>query len=161
MLWIISDTHFGHKKIAELSGRPDNWHNLLLHNWNSMIKEKDKVLHLGDFAFMTSLAEQRLVKSLNGYITLIRGNHDSRTKTYYSKLGIEVFDNPVVDDTHDLIFSHEPIKTNPTGLFNVHGHIHEKESEFKWGLNVSVERVNYRPITIYELLDLVKEKRDA
>ena len=159
MLWIISDTHFGHKKIAELAGRPHNWSRLLIHNWNSKIRKEDKVLHLGDFNFLTSEEEKKMIASLHGHITLIRGNHDSRTKTYYNNLGIELLEGPIVDDTHDIIFSHEPIKTEPKGLFYVHGHTHEKDEEFPWGLNVSVERMNYMPITIYELLDKIRERK--
>ena len=50
-----------------------------------------------------------------------------------------------------LIFSHNPLKKEdiPKGFINVHGHIHEKESQH--GFNASVEKMNYEPIELEEL----------
>ena len=49
-VFLISDTHFNHKKIGEYCDRPDSWQKLIIDNWNSVVKKDDIVLHLGDFA---------------------------------------------------------------------------------------------------------------
>ncbi|MBI3334471.1 hypothetical protein HYZ97_03205 [Candidatus Pacearchaeota archaeon] len=45
-------------------------------------------------------------------------------------------------------------KSIPKDFVNAHGHIHEKESHS--GINVSVERTNYEPISLDELREKVK-----
>lgn len=48
----------------------------LIKNWNAVVKPKDTVWHLGDFAFMQFDAFKRVLQQLNGSINFIRGNHD-------------------------------------------------------------------------------------
>ena len=50
-VYLISDTHFYHNKIGKYCGRPDNWFDLIINNWNRTVKNSDIVLHLGDFSF--------------------------------------------------------------------------------------------------------------
>lgn len=97
--WIISDTHFGHDNVLQFEPcrlesmkekgfRDQNeW---LIHNWNSVVKENDLVLHLGDFLFMKKGLSNAtggqtfiqvfasIVERLNGRIVMIVGNHDYR-----------------------------------------------------------------------------------
>jgi calcineurin-like phosphoesterase family protein len=90
--FIISDTHFGHKRILDFEPvrlqqmkkdgfneqDHDEW---VISQWNSVIQPTDVVLHLGDFAFKNLDIQQRL----NGRKILILGNHDRvGTQTYPS-----------------------------------------------------------------------------
>jgi len=80
--FVISDHHFGHKNInkfepirlemAEKLGYVDT-EKMMIDLWNSVVKPKDTVLYLGDFAF--SGVEKNL-KKLNGEVVFIYGNHD-------------------------------------------------------------------------------------
>lgn len=64
---------------------------MILEMWNSVVGEKDSVLHLGDFAFRN--IEHR-TKQLNGRKILLRGNHDRKTAGHYVKCGWkEVIEN--------------------------------------------------------------------
>ena len=84
MEFVISDTHFGHKRIIELQNRPfrdvDEMDAALVGKWNSTVGPSDIVYHLGDFAFggKERVAEYR--RALNGRIVIVRGNHDYDTK---------------------------------------------------------------------------------
>ena len=81
--WVTSDTHFGHRRISELAGRPfdtseSTYHmdSTLVANHNRVVDEDDIVLHLGDLAmgnFDTSLG---FAAQLNGRKFLVAGNHD-------------------------------------------------------------------------------------
>jgi len=71
--WIISDTHFGHKNILSFEScrltqmridgydadEHDKW---LVDKWNSIIKEDDTVLHLGDLAFKSGFDKPELLE---------------------------------------------------------------------------------------------------
>lgn len=83
--FFTADTHFGHKGVLEMSGRPfadiEEHNELLIQSWNAVVGPRDEVWHLGDFA-MGAKAEQcqAIFRRLRGRKILVRGNHD-RTKT--------------------------------------------------------------------------------
>ena len=80
--WIVSDTHFYHFNINKYESSrleamskagfndPDDF---LIHQWNSIVKPDDLVLHLGDFSTKKGF---EVIQNLNGRIILILGNHD-------------------------------------------------------------------------------------
>jgi len=97
---IISDTHFGHTNMllyepfrmqkARMEGYED-FDEFLIDWLNDYIKKDDEVLHLGDVAFKNNY---KLVKKLNGKITLIKGNHDKQAHIdYYKSIGWRVIEN--------------------------------------------------------------------
>ena len=50
--WITSDTHFGHDKLIDIAGRPENFEELIFKRHHIQdIKEEDVVIHLGDVSF--------------------------------------------------------------------------------------------------------------
>lgn len=82
MIWFTSDTHFGHARIIELSGRPfkdvSHMNEMLVHNWNSVVVPDDRVFHLGDVALGPIMDSLKYISRLNGEIVLLDGNHDRR-----------------------------------------------------------------------------------
>lgn len=50
-VWLISDNHFNHQKIIEYCNRPfktvEQMNEEMIKKWNSMVKEDDKIYHLG------------------------------------------------------------------------------------------------------------------
>ena len=164
MVYFISDTHFNHKNIIKYCNRPyksvEEMNKVLIENWNRVVKDDDVIYHLGDFALYD---EEELFKRLNGNIILIRGNHDRKSASYYEKIGFKVLKNaPIKLDEYKLILSHKPISDNkiPEGYINIHGHIHDKnindgypkeEYSLSKHFNVSVEVINYKPISIEEI----------
>jgi calcineurin-like phosphoesterase family protein len=53
-LFLISDTHFGHKNILKFADRPfeslEHMHAIMIQRWNEVVPPDATVLHLGDFA---------------------------------------------------------------------------------------------------------------
>lgn len=183
--WVISDTHFGHSNIIKFTykgtDRPfrggfirrkeDNglekvkFRDIKHHDehivemWNSLIKPWDKVYHLGDFGDIS------YAKRLNGKIRLILGNHDDQMDKQEM---VDSFDKILVsrrfktDFGVPTIFSHFPLHPGNNGnesrLFNVHGHIHEKEIDDPWYLNVCVEQTNMQPLDWDTLAKLIKQR---
>ena len=128
--WFTSDTHFGHKNILEYEkdARPfdtiEAMNEKIIENWNSVVKPKDIIYHLGDFAF--GKHNILLAKRLNGKKRLVMGNHD----TYPSSLYLEYFDKLYGCVFWErCILSHMPVHPNGLGsrwMLNIHGHLHSK-----------------------------------
>lgn len=160
MIYFIADTHFGHTNIIKYCNRPfEDSHEMGQHiigNWNATVKDEDIVYHLGDFCFKYDRPRTtELVQQLNGHKILIMGNHDNRhTVTKWKEMGFEeAYKEPLVlNDT--FVLSHWPV-IDPD-LFNIHGHIHnyQREEFFKQtAMCVSVEMINYTPISLKEVME--------
>jgi len=155
-IFIISDTHFHHENIIKYSSRPfksvEEMDKEIIRRWNNKVGKEDIVIHLGDFALGSEKEAKELKDSLNGTIFLLKGNHDHKM---LRKAGFIIIKGTF--EIGNIIFSHNPLKKEdiPKGFINVHGHIHEKESLH--GFNVSVEKMNYEPIELEELMKLIKK----
>ncbi len=166
MIYFISDTHFNHSNIIKYCNRPfkdiNEMNNILINNWNDIVKKDDVVYHLGDFGFLNDYELKQILSVLNGQIYLLRGNHDENNIKYYENLGIKVIKNMYVLDDYKVILSHRPIPNTSIkdGYINIHGHIHNKKlnDEYDKNLysnknhfNVSVDNINFKPISIKEI----------
>ena len=156
MIWLIADTHFGHERVIEYENRPFadvhemDW--ILMENWNHTVSDGDDVWHLGDFGLCPKPRIREIVPKLKGHKHIVLGNHDRRTGNiaFWNSLGFETvipFIQPQMHSVYKgIYFSHVPIKE--CGQFNIHGHIHGRDS----GLDpsryqcVSVECTEYKPI---------------
>lgn len=154
--WFIADTHFGHENIITYCGRPfknaAEMDEVIITNWNTVVKPEDTVFHLGDFAFASKEEIAAYRSALNGRIVLIMGNHDrQRTVTFWERLGVyEVCKKPILYD-YPYLLSHEPVESAP--LINIHGHTHGNDHRGKsTGICVSCEVVGYTPRKLKEVV---------
>jgi len=153
----ISDTHFNHKNVIELTSRSkyfqpkdvDSMEKEIIKRWNSVVAKDDIVYLLGDFAFGSKDLVSRLVSQLNGKIRLLLGNHDKRKKPHwYDGLGFDaVYAFPIVIEDW-FILSHEPIKylTQKMPYINIHGHTHDEEYTNLQRVNVCWEVLDGYPV---------------
>ncbi len=153
-IFIISDTHFGHKRICEYEpiNRPfatiEEHDEELVYRWNNTVKKNDTIWHLGDVLFSENSFDT--LKRLNGIKKLVMGNHDNypieRYKEHFSHICGSV-------RLRECIFTHIPVHPGQFGRFkaNVHGHMHSVMMEDVRYINVSVECQNLAPM----LLDTV------
>ena len=155
---LISDTHFFHGNVISYCNRPfqsaDEMNHVLITNWNNTVSPNDTVYFLGDFAFCNKKKSLELFHQLNGNIIVVKGNHD-RGELFWSEAGVKDY------HTQPLIFekfyklSHYPLEKHELMPFiNIHGHIHNKRMKDTNYFNVSVECINYKPISF----DEIKEK---
>lgn len=166
--FIISDFHFGHKNIVKYENRPDNYAEIIVHNWNQVVKKEDKVLFLGDLALTSKEDAFRWCSQLQGEKYMLLGNHDSGSDTWYKDLGFMVVPSiyKVFKDKYEkyftVLFTHEPVRDLPHGWYNIHGHIHSKNpQEYKLTprhYNACVEVLNYTPKKLYAILDEVRSR---
>lgn len=167
--WFISDTHFFHAnilKFVDAAGnkiRPftslEEMHEILIENWNSVVKDNDYVYHLGDVTFRYDGAFNALMHRLKGKKRLIIGNHD---KIWNPALinNFEKADLWKGFKEYNFTASHFPMEREALrdGAYSVHGHIHQNKSPKSHQFNVSVEAINYTPINIDEIGAWIKRQ---
>lgn len=164
MIYFIADLHFDDENIIAYENRPFDhileMNENLIHNWNSVVSKDDEVYVLGDF-----VAEGRnlvfFLENLNGRKYLVKGNHDAKSNSYYRRAGFyEVYDKPII--LNDFwILSHEPLYMNTNMPYaNIFGHIHNSPLYKDYSSHhfcVTVERINYTPISFDEIKKKVME----
>lgn len=178
-VWVISDTHFNHKNILNFKddegnlNRPgfndlSHMNEVLIHNWNSVVKPQDKVYHLGDVLF------GRKVEWMNnhwwrlqGKKRLIIGNHDDvRFLSGKDDKGNKFFEKVMLwreIPGLDMVMSHVPLhmegKSNHDKChYNVHGHTHNHGAPSDKHICVCVELINYTPVHIDTLAAEIKKR---
>lgn len=163
--YVIADLHFGDKNIIYFENRPFKdiveMHETMIQRWNYQVTEDDHVFVLGDF-FDNSMTDNEIVKilkELRGRITLIRGNHDTdNVIRVLRENNVEVIDYPIIYDDF-FILSHYPMYvSNQMPYANVFGHIHNNpmyKTVSTRSYCVSAERVNYTPITMSIVKELI------
>ena len=166
-IWVISDTHFGHEGILKFKDDKDNvvrdftcvadMDELMIQNWNKVVKQGDLIYHLGDVFFGPKENFQKMWPRLKGSKRLIVGNHDDIK--YLSSGGF--FQKVMMWrcwKEFNMIMSHVPIHmSEERSSYNVHGHIHQNNSPTKDHYNVCVEKQNYCPIHIEDLAERMKK----
>ena len=159
--FFTSDTHFGHKNILTLGdGRPFNdisHHNeMIVHNWNALVRPDDTVYHLGDVALGPIEDSLQYIGRLNGRKILVVGNHDrmfppmaknkeekiAEWTERYKRAGFdEVYTNHRIilggyhfnlshfpyDGDHTREERYKEYRTEDWGLPLIHGHTHGTE----------------------------------
>lgn len=162
-VFVIGDTHFGHKKVTEF--RP--WLTVFEHDralverWNAVVKKYDTVWHLGD-VFFGGRERGDILASLNGYKNLVLGNHDQYPLEVYRRY----FHNIVgAVELKGCILTHIPVHQSqfPRYDFNVHGHTHHTVLADPRYIGVSAELTNYYPMELRLLInihrDLIEHQR--
>ncbi len=161
-LWLISDTHFGHRNIIKFQQRPESHEVIMLSEWIDLVGDQDQILHLGD-VFMGPSGNQKrwasVISRLPGEKFLIKGNHDEAAQKVYRDAGFEVV-KPFV--WKGIAFTHYPVTElhpAPPGddyQVNIHGHTHGNAfrpidghliGDVKY-INLSVEVHNLKPVRL-------------
>jgi len=162
--FVISDLHLGHDLLcSEIAGdgkRPfdssEEMNEQLIENWNRAVRDGDKVYVLGDVAIKKKFIP--LMNRMKGTKRLVLGNHDifdikKDYLPYFKRVcAYKVWDN--------MIFSHIPIHRDSLKnrwRLNVHGHLHMNKVEDSRYFNACVEQIDYTPLDIQVLTDLIKE----
>lgn len=163
-IWFTSDTHFNQQRTLEMSKRPfkdvKEMNNVLVSNWNKIIKPEDIVYHLGDFG------DYRMREFLNGKIVLVKGNYErSGYKEEYEKYA-HLFDE-VHENIHTIILNHnnhnyfitmthEPSKIRDIPIdeerINLFGHVHKLCMIKAYGINVGMDCHNFKPLSLEDVI---------
>lgn len=150
--WLTSDHHFGHAGVTKFlrdDGTPLRpWDDVtemnvaLIERWNSVVSHEDKVYHLGDFCLNPKA--KWIQHKLNGTKVLIKGNHDTMKLSEYDGFA----DIRAYHKLDNVLLAHIPVHESQKGRYRAqaHGHLHYRELDDPWYINVSVELWDYTPV---------------
>ena len=155
-IFLITDTHFYHDKMVPYCGRPENFTELIGTQLQLLCDNPDDVLiHLGDVCVgHDEEAHRNFIEPLLCKKWLIRGNHDSKSNTWYLSHGWDWVGYKFQDKLFgkNILFSHTPehyanIESSLWGAgnfdLNIHGHFHNtlhRLLEGKWATPDEEER---------------------
>ena len=154
--FLIGDTHFGHRKILdfEAAHRPfpsiEQHDEALVERWNSVVRKRDTVWHLGDVLFGRHSFKH--LARLNGTKKLVMGNHDC----YPSAAYLEHFNRIVgAAEVAGCILTHIPVHDSQFRRYkaNIHGHLHSRKLDDPRYICVSAEHNNLTPVSLDVVID--------
>ncbi len=181
-VFFTSDLHFGHENVLRFDNRPfssvEEMDAELVRRWNTKVGKGDLVYVLGDLIWKSRNGDaHNLIKSLNGQIILIKGNHDRFLHNAQAKAalaGIKDYDDICVTledgSVRRCILSHYFIpfyNGHRYQAIHLHGHSHftdEADLELKMAkelneigfkseiYNVGCMYWDYAPVTLDEIL---------
>lgn len=181
-VFFTSDLHFGHENVLRFDNRPfasvEEMDAELVRRWNAKVGKGDLVYVLGDLIWKSRNGDaHNLIRSLNGQIILIKGNHDRflhNAQARASLAGIKDYDDICVTledgSVRRCILSHYFIpfyNGHRHQAIHLHGHSHftdEADLELKMAkelnesgfkneiYNVGCMYWDYAPVTLDEIL---------
>ncbi len=181
-IFFTGDLHFGHENVIAFDNRPfatvEEMDAELIRRWNNKVGKGDLVYVLGDFIWKTRNDDApSLVKSLNGQIILIKGNHDRflhNAKAKDALAGLKDYDDICVELENGtkkrVILSHYFIPMyngHRHQAIHLHAHSHfsdEADYEVDFADKLNAEGIrneiynvgcmywNYEPVTLDEII---------
>lgn len=164
----ISDTHFGHDRLSEITWRPVDFTERIL---TALSKEEgDLLIHCGDFCIGNDLIwGESFHKATRGFAckVLVRGNHDKKSDAWYTTIsGFQVVCDQLVA-THfgkRIAYTHKPIDRYE-GIagaeMNIHGHLHGNNHRPEYAAllvpgfhyDLAPEKNDYKPVNVASIIN--------
>ena len=181
-VFFTSDMHIFHKNCIYFDNRPfktvEEMNKELIERWNKKVSPEDVVYVLGDMIWKSGNDKaEEIIKSLNGKIVLIKGNHDMFIKNEKVRNlfeDVKDYDDICVtlkDGTQKrCILSHffmSFYNAHHYGAIHLHGHSHvsdEAWEELRFAAELNEKGIkneiynvgcmywNYEPVTLDEIL---------
>lgn len=163
---VTSDTWFGRSSILEIANRKfsnlNNMNSELIKKWNSVVKSRDIVFHLGNFAWDPITCEN-VLKKLNGVIIFMKSCNDvallEQNNVYISAESILLLKK------FDVVLCHYPLKNWPgkeSGTIHFHGHeVYSNDTVLTKGcniVNVCTDFWDYKPVKFSDIKLIIDYK---
>jgi calcineurin-like phosphoesterase family protein len=166
-IFFCSDHHFYHQNILTFKrddGTPlrefqdvNHMNEIMVQRHNERVRPNDKVYFLGDVTMSRNASGLEILGRMNGEKVLIKGNHDLCKPQQYLQYFKDIRGSHQFDG---MILTHIPIHPDSLARWglNVHGHLHYQVVRLPLSqipdrryYNVSMERINYTPVSLEEV----------
>ena len=165
-VFFTADEHYGHGQVIAYCQRPfaslEEMDEALIERHNALVKKKDLVYHLGDFAFRYHAP---YLNRLHGRHVLILGNHDASRKKHVGTAWEAV--EPVLllkISGRQIWLSHYAHRVWPSshhGAWHLYGHSHGNLEPFGKSLDVGVDSHGFRPWSLEEIEEVLAAREIA
>ena len=178
MIYFTSDTHFCHNKpfLYEPRGFKsiEEHDETIVKNWNSIVKPEDEVYHLGDVMLIDNEKGIKYLKSLNGKIHLILGNHCTNTrielyKTCPNIVSIDYAKELKIGKYFFWLCHYPTITANydddkpwAKHLIDIYGHTHQQSKFYNdnpYMYCVCLDAHNNYPVSLEQILADIQNKK--
>lgn len=160
-VWFTSDTHYFHKLAVQFRGMGsvEEMNQLLISNWNSVIKPNDMVFHLGDVSFGSNAETENVLDKLLGLITLVRGNHDRGLSAKAKARFVNIVDMHEIDVEEGgqktrMVLCHYAMRVwnkHHYGSWQLHGHSHGNLPPIGRQMDVGVDTNEFKPYSFEQI----------
>lgn len=166
-IFFCSDHHFYHQNILTFKrddGTPlrefqdvNHMNEIMVQRHNERVRTNDKVYFLGDVTMSRNARGLEILGRMNGEKVLIKGNHDLCKPQQYLQYFKDIRGSHQFDG---MVLTHIPIHPDSLARWglNVHGHLHYQVVRLPLSqipdrryYNVSMERINYTPVSLEEV----------
>lgn len=156
MYFFTADEHYGHANIIrpDYCNRPfesvSEMDNELIKRHNEVVKEKDIVIHAGDFTLKTFTYAQEYIKQLNGEHIFLRGSHDAWLKksTDAHYIWVKKIEGQLVMVCH---YAMRVWEQSHYGSWMLYGHSHGTLEPIGLQYDIGVDNNNFYPVSFEEL----------
>lgn len=172
--FFYSDPHFFHKNVIKYCDRPfenlNHMHETLIKNYNDTVGENEHCLWVGDCFFSKSVESvKNIMDRLNGFKSLVKGNHDWSDEKML-KMGFDIVCDGMSiliggvrvqvkhfpflkGDSSDLKYRH--LRVPNDGQFLIHGHTHSKKMFEDRSIHVGVDASGFKPVSVKGIEDYI------
>lgn len=166
--FVTSDIHFGHKNImtfcpvtrARFKGDVDYMNEQIISEWNATVGVDDHTYILGDVAFCPASKAAGFLRRMNGFKTLIVGNHDVKLIKDPEFRGVFKEIRDYMSISHEgtkVTMFHYPIAEwdqMHRGAVHLHGHLHGGKSglEGSRALDVGMDATGRVVVSLDEMV---------
>lgn len=182
-LWFTSDTHFSHENIIKYCNRPfkdaSEMNEVLISNWNNLVKPSDDIIIAGDFIHSGNLQlVHSIMDRLNGDKWLCYGNHDYQNKLErdevcrrfnyhcWDSMDFQVEDSELEDGFLKFHINHYPCEFWTRNAVHLHGHVHSGPTSSSMEVckfnpmryDVGVDNNNFKPISYEEIKVIITKQ---
>lgn len=171
MIWLTSDLHFCHNREFLFKPRGfdniEDMNNAIVERWNNVVDEYDEVYILGDLMLNNNAKGEDLIRSLNGRLHIILGNHDTdnRVEIYKSIPSVDeiLYATMLKYGKLHFFLTHYPCMTGNLEkeylsqmTLNLFGHTHSKQkfyNDIPFMYNVSMDAHDCTPVSIEQVME--------
>ncbi len=163
MYFFTGDQHFFHRNIVQYCDRPfgsvEEMNEAIIKRHNEVVKDTDRVIHLGDFTLVKNSTEIfHIIKRLKGDHTFLEGSHDIWLK---NKNYNQIWEKKIND--HYVVCCHYSMRVWPRSHYNswqLYGHSHGRLEPVGKQWDVGVDNNNFYPISYDQLVEIMKDRPD-
>lgn len=166
-----ADQHYFHGAMITHGKRPADINETMISNHNSVVREKDIIIYVGDFSFGHPKQTEELLVRLNGHHIVVPGDHDNifgRISPRDQKSGRWLFDlrPPILKlsvDNQQIVNCHYLMTVWPKSHYNswhVYAHVHGHLEGVGKTHDVGVENNDFYPISFTQLKKIMEAKPD-
>lgn len=171
-IFYSSDAHLRHDNIIKYCNRPfkhsDEMNEVLIDNWNAVVKPNDIVRYLGDFSLAGPEKAMQYRYRMNGIWELfLQGNHDRSTLLAEGPnlaatiiRGKHTSWTGLFHDKQKVILSHyPPVKIKAENIY-LFGHTHQSvpiaDKNHNNIINIGIDAWKYYPVSWEEITAILK-----